>query len=439
VNRFLRRVLSAAFLFAPFALAPLASEAAAPIQKVVSPGGIEAWLVEEQTVPLIAMSFAFNGGAAQDPAAKPGVANMVSALLDEGAGDLDSQAFQAALDDASIELSFDAGRDAFYGSLRTLTANRAEAVRLLRLALTAPRFDTEPVEWVRAQVMAGIRSAERDPETVAQQALAKAAFPDHPYGRPVDGTLDTVAAVTIDDLKAFHRNNLARGNLKVAVVGAIDAATLGPMLDEIFAGLPAKASLVPVADVAPAVPARVDIAMPIPQTVLSFVGNGLKRNDPDFIAATVVAHILGRGSNGSRLYDEVREKRGLAYSVSLGLLPYDHAGLVAGGTSTRADQADAVLDLITSEVKRFAEEGPTPDELAQAKSYLIGSYDLRFNTSGRIADQLLGLQIDNLGMDYPVRRKALFEAVTIDDARRVAKRLFDSGGFVVVRVGEAAS
>jgi zinc protease len=304
--------------------------------------------------------------------------------------------------------------------------------------LTAPRFDSEPVERVRAQIVARIRSNLKDPDSVASDALMKAAFPDHPYGRPVEGTIETVASITAVDLKAYHRQKFARDNLKIAVVGSIDPDALGAFIDEIFGDLPEKADLAPVPDTEVAVPARADIDMAIPQTVISIAGRGLKRADPDFIAASIASYILGGGS-GSRLYEEVREKRGLAYSVSLGLAPYDHAGAFFAGTSTRADQAEAVLALVGDEIRKFAENGPTTEELAKAKAYLIGAYPIRFTTSTSIANQLLGLQMDNLGIDYSKRRIALFEAVTIDDVKRVARRLFDSGGLVIARVGLAAS
>ncbi len=411
---------------------------AVDVQEVVSSRGIQAWLVEDDTVPLIAMSFAFVGGAAQDPNGLPGVANMVSGLLDEGAGDLDSQAFQSALEDLSIELSFDADRDSFGGSLKTLVENLDEAAHLLKLALTKPRFDAEPVERIRAQIVAGIRSAERDPESVAGDVLIEALFPTHPYGRPIEGTLESVSAITVDDLRTFHGKNIARDNLKIAVVGSINAKDLGDLLDHVFGALPVKANLDLVRDVEPKTGERIDIAINVPQSVLVFAGDGLLRNDPDFIPAAIAMRILGGGGFTSRLYEEVREKRGLAYSVGFGLRPYDHAGIIAGSTATRADQADQVIELIESEIARFASEGASQEELAAAKSYLIGSYALRFTTSTRIARQLLAMQLDGLGVDYMERRNDLIEAVTIDDIRRVARRLFDDE-LTVVRVGQPAS
>jgi zinc protease len=430
----LRALASGLAAFA-FLLIVAVPAGATTIQRVVSPKGIEAWLVEEHSVPLIAISFAFVGGASQDPAARPGVANMVSSLLDEGAGDLDSQAFQAALDRYSIELSFNDSLDSFSGTMRTLVENRDQATHLLKLALTSPHFDKEPVERIRAQIIANIRSDERDPGSVGSDALMATLFPGHPYGRPTDGTIDSVTAITRDDLKAWFAHNIARSNLKIAVVGSIDAATLAKVLDEVFGDLPEKADLRTVAEIVPAKAAPVEIGMDIPQTVISFAAEGMKRDDPDFIPATVAAYILGGGGMSSRLYSEVREKRGLAYSVELGLSPLDHAGLIYAGTSTRADQANDVVKLVQDVVHRFADEGPTEKELADAKSYLIGSYPLRFDTSTKIAGLLLSIQLDDLGIDYIDKRNDMIAAVTIEDVRRVAKRLFGQD-MVVVRVGQ---
>ena len=436
-----RGPVSRAAAIAGLALAAIVWSAAAEaidIQKVVSPRGVTAWLVEDHSIPLISMAFAFEGGAAQDPADRPGVANMLSGLLDEGAGDLDSEAFQARLDALSIDMSFDAGRDVFSGSLRTLSANRDEAARLLGLALTEPRFDTEPVERIRAQILTGIKRSERNPGQLAGEALRNATFPGHPYGRSVTGTADSVAEIAADDLKTFRAKTFARSNLKVAMVGAIDAAAAAAMLDRIFGDLPVKANLVAVPDVTAKSGGRIDIALPVPQTVIHLSLPGITSRDPDLIPAVVATYILGGGSD-SRLFRAVREERGLAYSVGLGLDTREHSGTVVGGTQTRSDQAEAVIALIGEEIARFAKDGPTADELAKAKAYLTGSYALRFVSSSNIASQLLGQQLDGRGIDYVDRRNGLIDAVTIDDVRRVSRRLFAVDDLTVVRVGPPES
>ncbi|MCC2113752.1 MAG: insulinase family protein, partial [Hyphomicrobiales bacterium] len=284
-------------------------------------------------------------------------------LFDEGAGDLDSAAFQKALEDASVSMSFSAGRDEFYGSLKTLTVNRDEAFRLLKLGVNEPRFDAEPVERIRSQIVAGLKQDRTDPETLAFDLWYETAFPDHAYGRRKEGTEESLARITADDLRVLRNNVFARAGLKIAVVGDIDAATLAPILDDVFGALPAESTLVETAEAMPLAAARRDEAMAIPQTVIRFGTGGLKRADPDFIPAYILNHILGGGSFTSRLYNEVREKRGLAYSVYTLLAPYEHSAIFLGGVATRADRAEAALALIRAEIKRIAEDGPTEEEL----------------------------------------------------------------------------
>ena len=415
------------------AIVPPAAEAVS-INEVTSPGGIKAWLVEDYTVPIVTMNIAFRGGAAQEDDDKAGLANLMSGLLDEGAGELDSKTFQTRLQDLNINLSFDTGKDAFYGNLRTLSTNQDEAFELFRLALNEPRFDDEPVERIRGQVLSGLKRSETDPREIAGKAWAAALFGSHPYGRPTDGTVKTVEGLSSDDLRAFHKRIVARDNLHITVVGAIDAAKLKTVLDAVFGDLPEKAQLKSITDILPRDGASDHVALSVPQTIIRVGGRGLKRNDPDFIPAYVANHILGGGSFSSRLYSEIREKRGLAYSVGTGLAAYDHAGAYIGAAATRADQAQTAIDIMTGQIKDFAESGPTDGELEKAKSYLIGNYALRFDASQKIARQLIGVQLDELGIDYIDRRNDLIRSVTRDDVLRAAKRVF-GGPVSIITVG----
>lgn len=418
----------AAAAFGALVLAAPPALAMTKIERVVSPGGIEAWLVRETSVPLIAMEFSFRGGANQDPAGKPGVSFMAASALDEGAGDLDAKAFQARAERNAVEMSFRASRDDVRGSLKVLSNRKDEGFDLLRLALTQPRFDPEPVERIRAQMLTAIKRASTSPNDIGSRLWWRTAFPNHPYALPTNGTLESVPAIVREDLKDYAGRVFARDNVKIGVVGDIDAATLGPVLDRIFGALPEKARLLPVP---PAVPdlagRRLEVQLDVPQTVVSFGGSGIPRKDPDFIPAFIVNHILGGGSFTSRLYSEVREKRGLAYSVYSYLLPLHASALFMGGTQTRADKADETVVLIEQEIKRLADEGPTAEELEKSKSYLKGSYALNFDTSTKIAGQLVQLQVDELGIDYWERRNGLIDAVTLDDVKRVAGRLLNGG------------
>ena len=419
------------------ALAATPSHAAAKIQRLVSPGGIEAWFVQDATVPLIAMEYAFSGGASQDPPGKPGVGNMVAGLLDEGSGDLDSKTYHERLDRRAIELSFSSSRDQLRGSLRMLKDNKDEAFDLLRMALTSPRFEAADVERIRTQVLSGLRRDTTNPTSLASRKFLEVAFGDHPYGRPATGTLESVPGINVADMKDYVARVLARDGLRIAVVGDVDPDTLGKLLDKTFGTLPANAKLAPVADVEAAKPPqRAFIPLDVPQTVVTFGGPGIRRHDPDFMAGYVVNHILGGGGLSSRLYREVREKRGLAYSVYEALVWMDHSAVFVGNTGTRADRAGETVDAVEKEVRRIAEEGPTQQELDDAKSYLKGSQMLALDTSSKLAQALLQYQLDNLPIDYIEKRNALVDAVSLDDARRAAKRLWGQGLLTVI-VGRA--
>lgn len=423
-------------------LTPAREASATTIQRVTSPGGIESWLVQDATVPLISITFAFAGGAAQDKPARTGTAHMVAELLDEGAGELDSRAYHDRIDRHAVEMQFSASRDHIRGSMRTLKENREVAFDLLRMALTSPRFDAEPVERIRAQILSGLRRETTSPGDIATRRWWEAAFGDHPYGRPVNGTLTSVPTIDVNDLRDYAGRVFARDKLVIAVVGDIDAATLAPLMDRVFGALPAKARLEPIADVRPKLTEPlIRVPLDVPQTVVAYGGPGLARSDPDFMAAYIVNHILGGGSMSSRLYAEIREKRGLAYSVYQGLLWLDHAALFQGRTATQAGRANETIAILEREIRRFAEEGPTAAELDEAKSNLKGSQMLALDTSSKIAGQLVQYQIDRLGIDYIDRRNALIDAVGLDDARRVAKRLLGNGLMttVVGRTQEAAS
>jgi zinc protease len=446
---FHRRVLRATSLEATRAAAVLAAlvlglvttlsgpAQAMKIQNVTSPGGIEAWLVEEHAVPMMAMRFGFEGGSAQDPDGQDGVGNFLTAMLDEGAGDLTSREFQERMEDLSMRMRFEEAKDAFYGRFETLTANRDEAVKLLKLAINQPRFDDDAVERIRQQLIASLVYAARDPNKVAQQEWYATAFKGHPYGRPANGTEATVAKITGKDLEAYRKRNFAKDTLKVVAVGDITAEQLGKLLDEVFGDLPAKADLIPVAKTEPVKGGVQEVVeMNVPQSVAVFGLGAMERKDPDFIPAFILNQILGGGGFASKLMEEVREKRGLAYSVYTYVYPYEHASIFSGGVATRNEAMGQSLDVIRAELKKMADNGPSQQDLDNAKDYLIGSYPLRFDTNSKIASQLLGLKMDGFGPEYVENRNDMMAAVTLDDVKRVAKRLLTSDDLIVTIVGK---
>ncbi len=424
------------FLAALLTLATGLPARAVEVQQVTSPGGITAWLVEDHSNPILSLDMALVGGAVLDPEGQEGLAYLVSGLIDEGAGELDSQAFQARLQNLSIRLSFDAGLETFRGSLRTLTENRQTAFDLLRLALGEPRFDEEPVGRIRSQIQVQLAQDSENPNVIARRALREMMFPGHPYSRPVHGTPESIQAIGVDDMRRFVSERFARDALIVSVVGDITAEELRPLLDHAFLGLPAEAAPYDLPEVEPQAKGEVlVIERDLPQSVMTFAHKGLMRDDPDFYAAHVANRILGGGGFSSRLYAEVREKRGLAYSVFSYLSSLEHAALVRGGVATANARAGESLEVIREEWARMGAEGPTAEEVDDAKTYMTGSYPLRFSSTSGIAGTLLGIQLDDLGIDYVNIRNDLIDAVTVEDAQRVARELFRAEDLTVVIVG----
>lgn len=415
---------------------PAPAQAAVTVEPVTTPAGLTAYLASDDTLPVITLQAMIPAGSVTDPPDQPGLAHLVSGLLDEGAGPLDSRAFQARLADQAIRLSFDVGRDDLVVSLQTTRETLDEAFDLLRLAITQPRFDPEPVARVKAQVLAIQRRAAADPDARAHRAFLAAVFGDHPYAHPVEGSDEAVRALTPDDCRRFVATRFARAGLAIGVAGAISAAELAPLLDRAFGDLPATPAIAPPAAPQPVFSGATRVeTMDIPQSTAMFGQTGPRRDDPDWYAAYVVNYILGGGGFSSRLMDEVREQRGLAYSVYSYLMPLDLAGLWIGGTASANDRIGQSLDLIRAEWTRMATEGPTDQELADAKTYLTGAWPLRFTSTEAVAGILAAMRAEGLSPAYLAERNALIEAVTREQAAAVARRWLDPAHLTIQVVG----
>ena len=423
--------LALAFVVLAFPL-----QAEIKIEPVTSPGGIAAWLVQDAGIPFTALEIQFRGGTSLDAPGKRGAVNLMTALIEEGAADLDAQGFAAARDGLAAEFSFRSSDDSVSVSARFLTENRAEAVALLKQALVAPRFDQDAVDRVRGQVLTGLRSDEKDPEILAGDAFNRMAFGDHPYGSSGDGTIESVTALTRDDIVAANKGALARDRIYVAAAGDISAADLGLLLDELLGDLPATGT---------PLPGRADWLLtggitvqdfPTPQSTILFGHQGITRDDPDFFAAFILNEVLGGSRFSARLMTEVREKRGLTYGIGTYLAPMDQAEMMIGQFASANEKAGEAIQVVKDEWAKMLASGVTAEELAATKTYLTGSYPLRFDGNGPIAKILVGMQMEGLPMDYAVTRNAQIEAVTRDDVARVAQRLLQPGALHFVVVGQ---
>jgi len=416
-------------------IAPIAQASENRIQRVISPGGIEAWLVEEPAIPMVAVELMFSGGARVDAEGQEGAAYLTAGLIEEGAGDMDSQGFARRKEDLSTRIGFSSGRDEFTVGMRALTANLDESFELLHIALTEPAFEQRQIDRVRDQVLSGMKSDLVDPSTQGATEWFKQMFPGTSYGRPSKGTPESINSLTRTDVIDTYSRMAAKSRMKIGVVGDIDAETLGILLDKTFGDLPEGEPL----DRTPFEPSGVNgthvIKAEIPQSTVIFGHEGVLRDDDDFLVAYVMNHILGGGGFSSRLTTEVREKNGLAYSVYSYLSPADRAGLYMGGVATANERVKKSLELIRKEWERMANEGVTQEELDAAKRYLTGAFALRFDSNAKIARYLAGLQAAELEIDYIDKRNDLVDAITLKEANRVAKRLLQPDNLFVVVVG----
>jgi len=430
------RILAAfAFFFSILTL----SANALDIQELKSDKGLKILLVEDHSLPIITLSFSFKSGTSQDPEGKSGAMNLMSALLDEGAGDMDAEAFQDRLEDLAARMSFSAGRDYFKGSLRTLNDNADDAFDMLRAALFEPRFDDKPLNRIRDQILSGIRSEANNPNSKASKALRTAVYPaNHPYVRTSNGTEESVLSVSADDMRALKKRILGRDNLIISMVGAITATEAKERIDALFGSLREKADLISVPKIEVKVGEKISIDAPLPQTRYTLVGKGIDRLDPEYFAAYLVNQVLGGSGLSSRLSLEVREKRGLAYGISSGIANHDAVSLFTASVATRADFADQTLEVMLAELKRMADEGPSEEELALAKSYTIGVYALNFDGSSDIASTLTSIQAAGLPSNYIKIRADAINGVTLEQAKAAAQRLLGDGTYTLLRVGPAA-
>jgi zinc protease len=404
-----------------------------PVQ-VVEAGGITAWLVEDHSVPVVSFAWSWPGGQAMDPAGREGLSGMAAAMLGEGAGDLPSQAFQDALRDTGSSVSFSASRDAFEGGLRALSDALPDALRLARLAMTAPRLDADALGRLRARAVLAARQQLETPAGLARRAFWEAGFPGTSAGRL--STPESLTAITAEDIRAALTAQLRRDGVLVVASGAIGAAALRTVLAELFGALPAGAPPAP-----PPLPALAPFGLALrekaaPQSSLVFGQDALPPTDPDWEAQQVMIRILAGGGFTSRLMRSIREERGLTYGIGAGLDVLFGRALILGSVATENARVGEVWNLIRQGWAEMAERGPTAEEVREAIAFLAGSLPLQFTDSRRTASLLLGLRQTGRSPEWLAGRPARLAALTQADVARAARRVLRPDALALAVAGE---
>jgi len=428
----IRRILTATIL----ALGVTPAWAEVSIQEVTSPGGITAWLVEERSIPFTALEIRFRGGASLDQPDARGAVHLMMGLLEEGAGDMDARAFTEAEEALAARFSWDAYDDSVTISAEFLTENRDASIDLLREAIVNPRFDQDAIDRVKSQVVSIIGSDARDPDEIASDTFFSLAFPNDLYGSSINGTVESLGAITQDDLFEAHASALAKDRVYVGAVGDISADELAEILDRLLGDLPETGAPIPDRAAYELAGGVTVVDFPGPQSTALFGHVGIAQEDDDFFPAFILNHILGGAGTESRLGFEVREKRGLTYGIGSYLVPKDRAEVYLGQVRSSNDRIAEAIEVTKSEWARMANEGITAEELETAKTYLTGAYPLRFDGNTAIANILAGMQMSNLGIDYIDTRNDRMNAVTLEDVNRVAGELLRPEDLHFVVVGQ---
>ena len=408
----------------------------ATIQQFATPGGVSVWLVEEPSIPIMALRMAWETGAATDPDGMEGLTDALTYLMNEGAGDLTSLDFATRMEKLNMSFGCGADDETTYCSANMLTENAAEAMDLIAMALNEPRFDAEPFERFQREQLIGIRTRETDASFLASRARAQALMPNHPFSRIK--TEESINALTTDMVRARKDAIMTGDKLYVTAVGAMSPEELAPLLDDALAALPQSSSVEAIEDVAlnDPLPAPVVVELPQPQSLVTFAAPAMARDDDDFFPAYVLNYTFGGGGFESRLMKDLRVEKGLTYGVYTSLSTSDHLNLWTGGGQTKNESAGDFIDGLTDEMEMIVADGVTEQELADAKAYLTGSYPLAFDSNAKIASGLMTARLEDLGIDYFDRRNAMVEAVTLEDVNRIAAEYLQPENFTFVVVGQ---
>jgi zinc protease len=405
------------------------------VEAIQSPAGIEAWLVSDSTVPMIVLRAFWRGGSAIEPENLTGVTGVMTDMLTEGSGTLNANAFKERLQDLNMSVGFGASWDGVGMTLTTLSENRDAATEIARLALNEPRFDAEPLARIKRQMLVGIRTRETNPSYIANLAMDQALYPDHPYARRT--TRESIEAINRAAMEERRTALFNRATLQITIVGDINAADAGRMVDAIFGALPQGARPPEPADVtlAPATPLIVR-TLPQPQSLVLFAGPGIQDEDSDWIPLAVANYILGGGGFSSRLMDQVREQRGLVYGIGTGPSLREHSAVIRGSAQTENGDVKEAIEVTRAEMARLYADGATQAEVNDAITYLTGSFALDLDSNAKISSAVHGYQASGRDIDYINRRNDLIRAVTLADVNRVIRRLFDPDDYTFVVVGQ---
>lgn len=420
----------------------ISAETAFPAEELAKREALESGLVllhsQKQALPIVKVVLAIKAGSIFEPAQKAGLANLTADLLNEGTMRRTSKEISEAIDFVGGSISASGGPEYMTISLSVLKKDVKLGFDLLSDMVLNPAFREDEIKRRKAVIKSSIIQQKEDPGTVASKAFLPAIYGDHPYGRPPEGTEETVEGLTRQDVVEFHRTYYAPNNAIIAVAGDLDRKEVISLIDTYFKDWSRRDVPETKFPELPALKGRkvIKIKRDVTQASIILGHLGIRREDPDYYAVSVMNYILGGGGFASRLMDNIRDNRGLSYDVHSVFSAGRHAGSFLAGLQTKNASANLAIDEIIREMGLIRTSEVADKELSDAKAYLTGSFPLRIDSTGKIASFLVAVEYFGLGMDYAERYKTYIESVTRDDILRVARRYLNTEDFVLVIVGD---
>jgi zinc protease len=416
--------------------------AALPIQHWTTGSGARVYFVESRGLPILDVSVEFPAGSSRDTPASSGLASLALHTMRMGAAGMHEEEVSRRLANVAARLgtTFDVDRAGYTLRVLSLPAQREDAVAVLAQILAQPEFDAGVLEREKARVTAGLREAEMKPDQIAARNFAHMVYRDHPYALRAAGEVATVQGLTSADLEAFHASFYRASDAVVAIIGDVGREEAAKIAESLTAGLPQGQGMAaappPLAPLPEAALRAVEY--PSAQAHILLGAPGMRRMDPDYFPLWVGNYVLGGGGFNSRFTQEVREKRGLSYSVYSSFAPYRQYGAFTIGLQTRRDQSAAALEVVRRTLREFVAQGPTPEELAGAKQHIIGGFALRTDSNRKILDYLAVIGFYGLPLDYLEQFPRRVEEVTVEQIRDAFRRRIDPERLAAVVVGAGA-
>jgi len=405
-------------------------------ESLESKNGIKFWLIEDNTLPLVSVSFSFKGGSILDPVGQDGVTNLMTSLLDEGTKNFTASEYRLFKRENGIKISFSTSKERIEGTFQVVKPSLQEGFYLLNESINKAKFPIDEIKKVKSQIEASIKIDNSDISTLASNKFNESFFKDKLIGRNTKGNLKTLSSISRDNIQSIYKSSFIKDRLVIGISGDIESSLAKKYIDYVFGDLPSKKFENPISTLKELSEGKKIIKIKTPQTTVVFGQKGLGRKDKEYFAVRVINYVLGGGGFQSRLYKEIREKNGLVYSIYSYLMPYEYTGVIVGGFQTRNQNVGKTIEKVKTEWNRIKNQGITKIELQNAKNYYKGSFSRNFTSTLSIASLLMIVQYYDLGEDYFDKRDLIIDNLKLNELNNLAKNLFDSENLFFMIVGE---